>query len=917
MDPVSDIAVVIAVRNGAATLGTVLGSVRNQSFREWEAIVVDDGSRDGTPDLIAGHCRADPRLRSLTLSGEGVSAARNAGMRAARAPWLLFLDADDPLEPDHLAALQAAARAQPEADLVVLDWSMVWPDGREGPVTPADFDPTPVEALAARCPMPIHAALVRTAAVRAAGGFDAGMTICEDWDLWQRLVRLGAVVRPAAGPAARYVITPGSASSHATAFLAAGVEVIRRGHGADPRLRADSPAAPAARGPLAESLLALWLAGCELGRGHPIAGLLRQPFRVPLASEPVLYARSLLEGLERALGPGGGGWSTTWARAAAPARKLFALIEARGGERGLARAIAVEVERGIAARAGPAPELRIGGTMLRRFDVGRTEPLPDISGALRLWRPSPADRLIGIAARDGADLGRFETFEAEARVPGRLAEILAEFSDAAPLPQAAAQAAVRTVAPTDLTEAAHWEGVFRAEDPWDYENPYEALKYEQTLAAIPGRAGRALELACAEGHFTRRLLTRADSILATDISRTAVARTAARLAAIPEAGGRVETRVLDFIRDPLPGDQDLIVCSEVLYYLPDRERLGIVAGNLARALAPGGHLVTAHARLAVEEDGGSGFDWPHPFGVRTIAAAIAATPGLRHLRRWEAEMYAIDLFQAADSDCGPSEPVVERIPHGAIPAEVDRQLRRAGLPAVPRGADEVPVLMYHRVTDAPAPALARFAVAPAAFRRQMEWLRARGFVPVGLADFEAHVWEGAALPDRPVLLTFDDGYRDFGENAMPVLESLGLPATVFLPTGHVGGSSAWDARFAPAASLMGWDEIAALAARGITFAAHGRSHVRLTALTHAELVAELVDPPREIAGRLGNAVTAMAYPYGAWDEAVARSLWWAGARLGFTTEGRRWRRGDKAMAIPRLEVRGDMDLTEFAAMMNG
>ena len=277
-------------------------------------------------------------------------------------------------------------------------------------------------------------------------------------------------------------------------------------------------------------------------------------------------------------------------------------------------------------------------------------------------------------------------------------------------------------------------------------------------------------------------------------------------------------------------------------------------------------------------------------------------------------MYVIDLFEAAAAS-KVSAPVVETIPHGQIPPAVGRQLRQPGTWAAPRRRGEVPVLAYHRVTPSPEPALARFAVDPTAFGSQMAWLRAEGWSPISLAEFEAHVWDCAPLPERPVLLTFDDGYRDFATNAMAVLEEFGVPAAVFLPTAHVGGHSVWDARFGPPVPLMGWAEIEALAGRGIAFAAHGRSHVRLTALSHSDLISELVEPPREIAARLGTPVTAMAYPYGAADEAVARSLWWTGARLGFTMEGRRWRRSDNAMFIPRLEVRGDMDLTEFSAMM--
>src|SRR5215210_6247830 len=117
----------------------------------------------------------------------------------------------------------------------------------------------------------------------------------------------------------------------------------------------------------------------------------------------------------------------------------------------------------------------------------------------------------------------------------------------------------------------YFEALFaRRVDPWRYTNPYERKKYEQILSLIPKVGiGRAIDLGCAEGHFAAQLATRVSSVVAADISQVALDRAAHRLKGFEN----VRFVRLDLVSDPLPGRFDLIVCSEVLYYLDGREQL--------------------------------------------------------------------------------------------------------------------------------------------------------------------------------------------------------------------------------------------------------------------------------------------------------------------------------------------------------
>src|SRR5687767_6379658 len=93
------VSVVVPAYNAAATLAEALRSLVGQTFPRWEAIVVDDGSSDGTADVAAQFAEMDTRFRVIRQANQGEAGARNAGIEAARFDWLLFLDADDWMAP--------------------------------------------------------------------------------------------------------------------------------------------------------------------------------------------------------------------------------------------------------------------------------------------------------------------------------------------------------------------------------------------------------------------------------------------------------------------------------------------------------------------------------------------------------------------------------------------------------------------------------------------------------------------------------------------------------------------------------------------------------------------------------------------------------------------------------------------------
>ena len=158
------------------------------------------------------------------------------------------------------------------------------------------------------------------------------------------------------------------------------------------------------------------------------------------------------------------------------------------------------------------------------------------------------------------------------------------------------------------------------------------------------------------------------------------------------------------------------------------------------------------------------------------------------------------------------------------------------------GADRtLRVLMYHKVNDlSPNP----ITVPTAVFAEQMALLRALGYVPVSLDAVRDHYLLGTPLPDRAVLVTFDDGYRDNLRNAFPILREHGFPAVIFAPIAYLD-----DSRPLPhEEALLGlgvenptldWDELAELEAGGVRIESHGIGHRRLAELEPAEALREI------------------------------------------------------------------------------
>jgi glycosyltransferase involved in cell wall biosynthesis len=223
------VSVIVPAYNAAAHLPRCLDSIAAQTYADWEAIVVDDGSADDTAAVAE---RDDPRLRLVrSPTNVGLASARNLGIESARGELLALLDADDAWRPEYLERMVALYDAAPgRVGLVTCNARFV-EGGVESADTYLDRFPRPErvgvdELLEGNCVF--ISVLAPRAVVDEAGGFAAGMRSAEDHDLWLRIAEAGYEIVATGEPLVLYTLAPGQLSANLAGMAAGGEEVYRR-----------------------------------------------------------------------------------------------------------------------------------------------------------------------------------------------------------------------------------------------------------------------------------------------------------------------------------------------------------------------------------------------------------------------------------------------------------------------------------------------------------------------------------------------------------------------------------------------------------------------------------------------------------------------------------------------------------------
>ncbi|MFE4757232.1 polysaccharide deacetylase family protein [Streptomyces mirabilis] len=226
----------------------------------------------------------------------------------------------------------------------------------------------------------------------------------------------------------------------------------------------------------------------------------------------------------------------------------------------------------------------------------------------------------------------------------------------------------------------------------------------------------------------------------------------------------------------------------------------------------------------------------------------------------------------------------------------------------------VPILMYHSIAAAPNDATRELSVGPEAFAEQMALLGDQGFTPVDTAALAARWRSGGPLPERPVLITFDDGYEGVHRHGLPVLAKHGFAATLFVSTGWIKG--AYDTGGGLDA-MLSWAQVRELAAEQVEIGGHSHTHPQLDQLSDDALRFEVLRCKEIIAVELGSRPASFAYPYGYSSRRVRQMVRETGFAQSLAVGNGLARRRQGPYALQRVTVRRSTGIEEFERLVEG
>lgn len=243
-----------------------------------------------------------------------------------------------------------------------------------------------------------------------------------------------------------------------------------------------------------------------------------------------------------------------------------------------------------------------------------------------------------------------------------------------------------------------------------------------------------------------------------------------------------------------------------------------------------------------------------------------------------------------------------------VPATATEAPPTATYPPPPEAVN-VPILMYHYISELPPDAdiyRKDLTVTPERFEAQLRYLADAGYESVTLADVHARLTTGAPLQERPIVMTFDDGYKDALTNALPLLQQYGFVGEFFVlatPAHH------------EAPNYLSWADMRAMAEVGMSIQAHGRDHYDLTNRDYDFLVYQVLGAREAVEAHTGQPVRFFCYPSGRHDAAVEAVVASAGYLGAVTTAWGTELRLDNAYTWPRIRIKGAWDQAQFANVL--
>lgn len=218
-------------------------------------------------------------------------------------------------------------------------------------------------------------------------------------------------------------------------------------------------------------------------------------------------------------------------------------------------------------------------------------------------------------------------------------------------------------------------------------------------------------------------------------------------------------------------------------------------------------------------------------------------------------------------------------------------------------SQSIPILMYHSIKYEKGNEL---RIPKDKFKQQMQYLKDDGFHPISFDELYSYYVFNEALPDKPIVITFDDGYKDNYTNAYPVLKDLGFKATIFMITNSIGDTS----------DYITADQLKEMDKNGIDIESHTVTHKYLSKLSYDEQKKELYDSKTKIEETLGKSVKYIAYPFGDYNDDTLKLTEQLGYKLAVTTKEGTSNKSQGIYKLKRVYISNNYSFEYYKKLVN-
>ena len=214
----------------------------------------------------------------------------------------------------------------------------------------------------------------------------------------------------------------------------------------------------------------------------------------------------------------------------------------------------------------------------------------------------------------------------------------------------------------------------------------------------------------------------------------------------------------------------------------------------------------------------------------------------------------------------------------------------------------IPVLYYHSVRES---ADNEVTITPNMLRTQLKYIKDEGYTELTINELKDYILNNSPIPNKSIVITFDDGYMDNYSCAFPILKDLNMIATIFCITSELDGSY-----------YLSKDAIVEMSNYGIDIQSHTVNHPKLDKITYDEQLIELINSKKTLESITGKKVDSIAYPFGNFNDDSIRAAKDAGYTLGFTTKRGLSDRGDNPLKLDRIYISSKYDMNIFKELLN-